>query len=130
MSLSGHRQVHVYLAIRAVHEESQISLRLLCEVARVPRSSNYKWVNLKPSQREQENKQLTEVILALHEQVLGICVYQRHTVQLCRDTNKSINYKRIRRLMKLAGWQVYSRSSIGRKRTTHVQHPSLLQRTW
>lgn len=60
MSLSGYRQAHVSLAIRAVHEELQISLQLLCEVARVPRSSYYKWVNHKPSQREQENKQLME----------------------------------------------------------------------
>lgn len=116
MSLSGHRQAHVYLAIRAVHEESQISLRLLCEVARVSRSSYYKWINHKPSQREQENKQLTEAILALHEQVRGIYGYRRHTVQLTRDTNKPINHKRIQRLMKLASIQ----SVIRRKKKKYM----------
>ncbi|RKN82170.1 IS3 family transposase [Paenibacillus ginsengarvi] len=48
---------------------------------------------------------MTKEILALHERVQGIYGYRRHAVQLRRDTNKPINSKRIRRLMKLAGIQ-------------------------
>lgn len=95
----------MYVAIQLVHKEQAFSVKLLCEVAGIERSSYYKWVNHKPSPREQENKQLTEDMLAIHERVRGIYGYRRHTVKLRRDTNKRINPKRIQRLMKLAGIQ-------------------------
>ena len=55
-SLSQHRQENVYLAIQAVQQEESLSIQLLCEVAGIPRSSYYKWLNRKPSPRETENQ--------------------------------------------------------------------------
>ncbi|WP_313732051.1 IS3 family transposase, partial [Cohnella nanjingensis] len=104
--------MHVYRAIQAVHEEQGCSVKLLCEIAGIERSSYYKWISHKPSLREQENEQLTQHMQALHAQVQGIYGYRRHTVQLIRKMNKPINHKRILRLMKLAGIQ----SVIRRKR--------------
>lgn len=95
----------MYETIRAVHEEHGFSVQLLCEVARIQRSSYYKWVNRKTSPQEQENEQLIQEIRVLHEQVQGIYGYRRHTLQLRRHTNKPVNPKRIRRLMQLAGIQ-------------------------
>lgn len=92
-------------------------MKLLCEVARLERSSYYKWVNHKPSPQEQENEQLLQEMLSLHEKVRGIYGYRRHTVQLSRDTNKPINHKRILRLMRLAGIQ----SIIRRKKKQYVR---------
>lgn len=65
--LSGHRQMQVYVIIRSVHEQQGFSLKLLCKLAKVARSSYYKWINHKPSPREQENEQLTENMLAHHK---------------------------------------------------------------
>ncbi|PUA39909.1 hypothetical protein C8Z91_07545 [Paenibacillus elgii] len=116
----------MYLAIRSVHEQQGFSVKLLCEVARLERSSYYKWVNHKPSPQEQENEQLLQEMLSLHEKVRGIYGYRRHTVQLSRDTNKPINHKRILRLMRLQG---FSRSSAGRKSSTCARPHSTSLRT-
>ncbi|MEK3916150.1 IS3 family transposase [Paenibacillus sp. FSL H7-0331] len=114
------------MAIKWVHEEQKFSVKLLCEVAEIERSSYYKWVNHKPSPQEQLNEQLTQDMLALHEKVRGIYGYRRHTVQLRRDMNTSMNHKRIQRLMKLAGIQ----SVIpGRKSNTRALPLSMWLRT-
>ncbi|WP_307449187.1 IS3 family transposase [Paenibacillus sp. V4I3] len=115
-TLSGHRQEHVYLAIQSIQQEDTFSLQLLCEIAEVPRSSYYKWLNHKPSLREQENEGLIEALLFLHEKVGGIYGYRRLTLHLRRQTKQRINHKRVYRLMKLARIQ----SVIRRKRKKHT----------
>lgn len=109
----------MYEAIKSVHGEQQFSVKLLCKVAGIERSSYYKWVNHKPSPQERENEQLTQEILALHVQLRGIYGYRRHTIQLSRDTGKPINHKRILRLMRLSGIQsVIRRKKKPYKRST------------
>ena len=105
------------LAIRSVHEQLGFSLQQLCNVAKVARSSYYKWVNHKPSQREKENEKLTSAMLALHGQVGGIYGYRRITLHLRRQTNKQINHKRVQSLMRKAGIQ----SVIRRKRKRYAR---------
>ncbi|WP_201305505.1 InlB B-repeat-containing protein [Paenibacillus puerhi] len=56
---------HIYLAIQSLQEEALFGVQLLCEMARIPRSSYYKWLNRKPSAREQENEQLTHVMMSI-----------------------------------------------------------------
>ncbi|WP_232700274.1 IS3 family transposase, partial [Brevibacillus daliensis] len=97
--------MYIYLAIQSVQREGAFSLQLLCDIAGVPRSSYYKWLNHKPSLREQENLQLTQAMLLLYEQVRGIYGYRRLTLHLRRQTKLKINHKRIKRLMNLAGIQ-------------------------
>jgi putative transposase len=53
--------------------------------------------------REVENHALTEAMISLYERVGGIYGYRRITLNLCRETQKTINHKRIRRLMQLKG---------------------------
>ena len=105
MVLSQVRQEKIYLAIQAMQQESQFSMKLLCQIARIPRSSYYKWVKRQAGLREQENAQLMEVMILLYKRVEGIYGYRRLTIHLQRQTNQRINHKRIYRLMKVAGIQ-------------------------
>jgi len=52
-----------------LREEALFSVQLLCEIAGIPRSSYYKWLNRKPSSREQENAELTLVMMSIYEKV-------------------------------------------------------------
>ncbi len=92
-------------------------MQLLCEIAGIPRSSYYKWLNRKPSSRELENQHLMDVMTALYEKVGGIYGYRRLTLHMRRQTEQQINHKRIRRLMKLKGIQ----SVIRRKRKRYAR---------
>ncbi|SDP20669.1 Transposase InsO and inactivated derivatives [Paenibacillus sp. yr247] len=91
-------------------------MKVLCEIAEIPRSSYYKWLQRKPSARELANQQLTEAMLLLHEKVGGIYGYRRLTLHLRRQTQQQINHKRIQRLMGLKGIQ----SVIRRKRKKYA----------
>lgn len=107
----------MYRAILLVQQDEGFSIKLLCEIAGIPRSSYYKWLRWTPSVREQENQALTQAMLVLHEQVNRIYGYRRHTLVLRRQTNKRINAKRVKRLMECAGIQ----SVIRRKRPNYVR---------
>ncbi|QDX91195.1 IS3 family transposase [Brevibacillus laterosporus] len=116
-TLSQYRQENVYLAIQAVWQEEQCSVQVLCEIAKISRSSYYKWLNRKTSSRELENQQLTDAMLSLYEKVDGIYGYRRLTLHLRRQTQRRINHKRIQRLMKKKGIQ----SVIRRKRKKYAR---------
>jgi putative transposase len=107
----------VYLAIQTVQKANHFSVKLLCDIVDIPRSSYYKWLKRKVSTREQENQKLIKAIILLHEKVEGIYGYRRVTLNLRRQTGQVINHKRIYRLMKLAGIQ----SVIRRKRKKFVR---------
>lgn len=91
------------MAIQAVGQVEALSIQLLCEVAGVPRSSYYKWLNHKPSLRQLENQELTAVMLSLYEKVEGTFGYRQLTLHMRRQTQKRINHKRVQRLMKHKG---------------------------
>jgi len=91
-------------------------IQLLCEIAGIARSSYYKWLNRKPSSHELENQQLTEVMLSIYEKVERTFGYRQLTLHMRKQTGKTINHKRVYRLMKLKGIQ----SIIRRKRTKYM----------
>lgn len=95
-------------------QEELISIQILCEIAEIPRSSYYKWLNRKPSAHELENRSLTEAMISIHEKVGGIYGYRRLTLHLCKETQQQVNHKRIQRLMALQGIQ-----SVIRRRKRH-----------
>jgi putative transposase len=78
---------------------------LLSQIADIPRSSYYKWLNRKTSSREQENQQLAHAMILLYEKVEGIYGYCQLTIHLRRQTRQHVNHKRVYRLMKLVGIQ-------------------------
>ncbi|WP_374018204.1 IS3 family transposase [Paenibacillus thiaminolyticus] len=80
-------------------------MKLLCEIAGIPRSSYYKWRSSKPSYREQENVELTHVVMSIYEKVERTFGYRQLTLHIRRQTGKTINQKRVYRLMKVKGIQ-------------------------
>jgi putative transposase len=105
------------LAIQAVQQAESLSIQLLCEVAGIPRSSYYKWLNRTPSTREEENRELMEVMMALYEKAERIFGYRQLTLHMKRQTGKRINLKRVYRLMKIKGIQ----SVIRRKKKKYAK---------
>jgi len=105
------------LSIQTVQQDMGFSIKLLCEVADIPRSSYYKWLNREVSAQEQENERIAKAMILLYEKVEGIFGYRQLTLHLSRQMGQTINHKRIYRLMKLAGIQ----SVIRRKRKKYMK---------
>lgn len=105
------------MAIQAIHAEEHVSIKLLCSIANISRQSYYKWLDRNPSSREQENQQLTQAMILLHDKVEGTFGYRQLTLHLRRQTGQQINHKRVQRLMKLAGIQ----SVIRRKKKKYAK---------
>lgn len=77
------------------------SVQLLCEISGISRSSYYKWLNRQPSSHEQENAELTHVMMSIYEKVERTFRYRQLTLHMRRHTGKKINQKRLYRLMKI-----------------------------
>ncbi len=92
-------------------------MKLLCDIAQIPRSSYYKWLSRKPSPRELENQHLTDVMMVLYEKVEKIFGYRQLTLHMRQKTKQRINHKRVLRLMRLKGIQ----SVIRRKKKKYVR---------
>jgi putative transposase len=92
-------------------------VKLLCQIAEIPRSSYYKWLNREDSHRARENQQLMNEMMLLYEKVEGIYGYRQLTIHLRRQRKKRINHKRVYRLMKLVGIQ----SVIRKKKKKYVR---------
>lgn len=86
-------------------------------MAKIVRSSYYKWLNRKKTKRDIENETLIKEMKKLYNEVYGIYGYRRLTMNLNRRLNKNYNHKRIYRLMKLVGLK----SVIRRKKKRYVK---------
>jgi putative transposase len=95
---------------------------LLCEIARVARSSYYKWLHHTPSENEKWNKEILKEITSLYEKVDGIYGYRRMTMNLNRTLSKPINHKRVYRLMKMNGIQAVIRRKSKKYKPSTPQH--------
>ncbi|MGX6446437.1 IS3 family transposase, partial [Neobacillus sp. K501] len=104
-SLSQIRLTDKYVAIKELHEKEKFTIVLLCEIARIQRSSYYKWLDRTPSENEKLNEKILKEIKGLYEKVDGIYGYRRITMNLNRTLPKPINHKRVYRLMRIAGIQ-------------------------
>ncbi|MEL1133834.1 IS3 family transposase [Desulfitobacterium sp. THU1] len=115
--LSQVKHEKIYRAIQAVQQKGHFSVNLLCQIAKISRSSYYKWLKRQVSPREQVNKELIDAMILLYEKVDGIYGYRQLTLSLRRQTNQAINHKRVYRLMKIAGIQ----SAIRKKKKRYVK---------
>jgi putative transposase len=111
-----------YTAIQELHEKEKFSIVLLCEIARIQRSSYYKWLNRTPPENEKRNEEILEEIKRLYEKVDGIYGYRRITMNLNRTLPKSINHKRVYRLMRIAGIQSVIRRKRKKYKPSTPQH--------
>ncbi len=89
--------------IRELHQKENLSIRLLCESAKIARSAYYKWLNRTPSTRERQNEEIIKEMKILHDKMDGIFGYRQMTLHINRKFEEKLNHKRIYRLMVVAG---------------------------
>ena len=101
------------MAIQELAKNENLSIVLLCQIAKVSRAAYYKWLNRQPAALELENQQLVESIQHLYTQVDGIYGYRRITMTINRKREteglKKVNKKRIYRLMQICGLEAVIR---------------------
>ena len=101
------------MAIQELSKSENLSIVLLCKIAKVSRAAYYKWLNRQPAAQELENQQLVESIQHLYTQVDGIYGYRRITMTINRKREtgglKKVNKKRIYRLMQICGLEAVIR---------------------
>ncbi|WP_088088267.1 IS3 family transposase [Bacillus sp. OV166] len=111
-----------YIAIQELHQEENLAIILLCEVAGIARSAYYKWLNRTPSVREIRNEEIIKEMKALHEKVDGIYGYRQMTLNMNRKFEEDLNHKRIYRLMKISGLESVIRKKKKRYKPSTPQH--------
>ncbi|WP_277679159.1 IS3 family transposase, partial [Gracilibacillus dipsosauri] len=111
-----------YIAIKEIHENEDLSIVLLCDIADVSRAAYYKWLNRKPSRREIENNKIIKEMKVIYKKVEGIYGYRRMTININRKTENNFNEKRIYRLMDIAGIQSVIRRKKQQYKRTNPQH--------
>lgn len=121
-SLSQVRLTDKYIAIQELHEKEKFSIVLLCEISKIQRSGYYKWLDRVPSKSEKLNEEILKEILLLHNKVDGIYGYRRITMNLRRTLSKSINHKRVYRLMKIVGIQAVIRCKRKKYKSSTPRH--------
>jgi len=74
----------------------------MCEILKLNRSSYYKWLSRKETEKEKLDQELCQIILEYYnnDNTLG---YRRMRTWVNRLNHKGYNVKRIRRLMRLMG---------------------------
>lgn len=102
-----------YMVIQELAKNENLSIVLLCQIAKVSRAAYYKWLNHQPTVLELENQQLVKSIQHLYIQVYGIYGYRRITMTINRKREtkglKKVNKKRIYRLMQICGLEAVIR---------------------
>ena len=91
----------------------------LCRVLGVSKSGYYAWLKRRPSDREMQDKELTQKIRGFHKASRGTYGSPRVTADLVADGER-VSRKRVARLMKADDLQGVSRR---RKRRTTVRNP-------
>ena len=99
--------------------QSGYSISELCKCARISRSSYYKWLNRKETQRDKENKEISNEIIKIYSEVKGIYGYRIITLNLNKTLGSNYNHKRIYRLMKSMNMSAVIR----KKRKRYVHNP-------
>ncbi|MDE5416363.1 IS3 family transposase [Alkalihalobacterium chitinilyticum] len=111
-----------YVAIQELHENENLSISLLCEIADIARSAYYKWLNRTPSTREIQNEEIIKRMKTLHEKVNSTFGYRQMNLHMNRQFNKKLNHKRIYRLMKVAGLRSVIRVKKNQYKRSTPQH--------
>ncbi len=109
MNLSRVRQTAIYLAIYEENQTHGYAISKLCNIAEIPRSSYYKWLNRKPPNNELNNHKIADIIEKIHQEYpdkgyrrirddlsvyYGIDVNDKRVLRICRslDVKSTIKY--------------------------------------
>ena len=98
-SLNTTKNKNIYLTIKELSKK--YSVKKLCIIAKVQRSSYYKWLNRKESVNEVFNQKLLRLIEKNYEESGAILGYRQMTIKLNRENDFKINEKRVLRLMRI-----------------------------
>lgn len=98
-SLNTTKNKNIYLTIKELSKK--YSVKKLCIIAKVQRSSYYKWLNRKESVNEVFNQKLLKLIEKNYEESGAILGYRQMTIKLNRENDFKINEKRVLRLMRI-----------------------------
>src|SRR5699024_5122903 len=72
----------------------------LCSVLKISRSSYYKWLHRKPSNKEIENQKLIKDIVDIYNKYKGIYGYRRIYIYLRLKIHQKVNHKRVYKTIK------------------------------
>ncbi|WAG63056.1 IS3 family transposase [Clostridium estertheticum] len=130
--LSEVRYEDTYLAIQGLANENKFPITELCILGGVSHSAYYKWLHREKSNRELKNEKLLKLICGLYEENDGILGYRQMTIKIRREYNKTVNYKRIYRLMRIIGLKSVCRKKRYNyiKSTTEVTAENILARNF
>lgn len=98
-SLNTTKNKNIYLTIKELSKK--YSVKKLCIIAKVQRSSYYKWLNRKESRNEVFNQKLLKLIEKNYEESGAILGYRQMIIKLNRENDFKINEKRVLRLMRI-----------------------------
>ena len=120
----------IYLTIQEFYTKGKASITELCEIAGIPRSSYYKWLNHTESKNEVFNRELLAIIQAAYEEKNGILGYRQMTIKLNREYDFHVDKKRIYRLMNILNLKSVCRKKRKKyiKSTPQVTAENLLKR--
>lgn len=130
MSLDTVKNTTIYIVIKELYETELASISELCEIAGIPRSSYYKWLNRKESSNEAFNNELVPLIQQAYDESNGILGYRQMTIKLNREHHFRVSKKRIYRLMTYLNLKSVCRKKRKRyiKSTPQVTAENLLNR--
>ena len=115
--LSEVRYEDKYLSIQELSNKDKYPIAKLCNLGSISKSSYYKWLHREKRNREFKNEELLKLICELYEETDGIFGYRQMTIKIRREYNKTVNHKRIYRLMKILGLKSVCR----KKRNNYIK---------
>ena len=114
--LTHELRLQKYQVIKELHDQHNFPVSLLCQYAVICRSAYYKWLNRKPNPAVLLSAKILDEVCKLYADVKGIYGYRRITMEINKKLDTHYNYKRIYRLMKMAGLKAVIR----KKRKTYL----------
>lgn len=108
------------------HKDSY-SITRMAKVLEVSESGYYKWLNklnAKPTDRELQNKELSESIFQIYRRSRGSYGSRKITAVIRKTLKKPVNHKRVERIMREHGW--FSKVSKKYVCTTDSAHDNVI----
>lgn len=97
--LTKQNRIIDYELIRKLHEEEGYGISFMCKELGTSRQAYYKWLNRKPSVREEENEELLDIIRKVSSSNNSLFGSKTMTFFLANEYGLSYNHKRVYRLM-------------------------------
>ncbi len=94
-----YNRIQDYKLIQELHQSEEWSIVFMCEQLEIKRSSYYKWLNSKPTQRQKENDELLGYIRKVTQSNNSLFGSEKMTMYINHKYATQYNHKRIYRIM-------------------------------